>query len=365
MKLSESTKTKLREIIENEVRKVPDGQRIKLDTELLEELIFFHGTAKMDDSEYEVRFKVPIWTGEFLSKIDLSELSFKNVLTTRLTEFVDLGAELSDETEKSLMEFEYEDHFGNKRSDQDFPYVLEDKSILGDYQLRTPFINFRNTNINIDFSETIDRWLACWDLSGVDLSNSSVEKLYCIDGCNLSRTNIKAADTPWLENEPFDEDKENQDSWFSVHNTNLSNNDLSGININVINTRSNNFANTGVQIDCLSDVDESVKTEFENSLKKGHLCGCYLDGVLINSGQTLEDILREKKKKNIIDSEKEEQLLSELPGIIESQLPKTELSVGEQKERLFDLKHMVDDISSPSYDSQDQEAYSDFNSHGI
>lgn len=53
--------------------KLPEGKRIHLDCELLEELIFERVTI---DNEM---VKYPIWSGECLKKIDLSEVSFENV----------------------------------------------------------------------------------------------------------------------------------------------------------------------------------------------------------------------------------------------------------------------------------------------
>lgn len=363
MKLSENAKTRLRKIIEEEVKNVPEGQRVKLDTDLLEELIFFHGTAKINDSEYEKEFKVPVWTGDFLSKIDLSELSFKNVVLERLATFEDI-AEISEDTRKSFIEFEYEDSRGYKEWRDDFPFVLEDRSILGNNRNTFPFVNFRNTNINIDFSEAVDEWLACWDLSGVDLSKSSIEKINAIDGSNLSRTNIKAANAPWLEEEPYDEDNDDkQNFWFSIYHTDLSNNDLSGIHTNIMNIieADNNISNTGVRIDYLQDIDDRTKAKFESRLRSGHLYGCYLNDLLIKNEQTLEDIIRRKEQKNFEDKENEGKLITQLPGMIRAQLPKAELNSDEQKERLFKLRQLFEDDPYSFQNKENQNMSKDSN----
>lgn len=73
MNLDNHLKKELRKIIECKVRRVPFGKRIKIDNELLEELIFEQDPCGAKG------VRVPIWTGKFLSKIDLSELSFDNV----------------------------------------------------------------------------------------------------------------------------------------------------------------------------------------------------------------------------------------------------------------------------------------------
>ena len=43
MKLSEETKTKMRKIIEDEFKKVPEGIKVKLDIEMMDELIELFG----------------------------------------------------------------------------------------------------------------------------------------------------------------------------------------------------------------------------------------------------------------------------------------------------------------------------------
>lgn len=55
------------------MRRVPAGKRVIIDKELLEELIF------EPDPDNPQEAKIPIWTGTFLSKIDLSGISFDNV----------------------------------------------------------------------------------------------------------------------------------------------------------------------------------------------------------------------------------------------------------------------------------------------
>ena len=63
----------LRKMIEEKIKKVPDGKRLYINKELLERLLF------EQDIKHLTYIKVPMWTGEFLSKIDLSEISFENV----------------------------------------------------------------------------------------------------------------------------------------------------------------------------------------------------------------------------------------------------------------------------------------------
>lgn len=64
-------KNERRRLIIEELKNVPDGERIKINKDLLEELLF--------DVDDVYGYKFPTWTGDFLSKIDLSEISFKDV----------------------------------------------------------------------------------------------------------------------------------------------------------------------------------------------------------------------------------------------------------------------------------------------
>lgn len=63
----------LRQMIEEKIKKVPQGKRLYINKDLLEKLIFEQETNNRKN------VKIPVWTGEFLSKIDLSEISFENV----------------------------------------------------------------------------------------------------------------------------------------------------------------------------------------------------------------------------------------------------------------------------------------------
>ena len=81
MRLSEKDRYAFRERIEVMLRKVPEGQRIKLDKDLLEDLLFVKKTV---NEEKDIMVKLPVWSGKFLRKIDLSEVSFDNVSWTML-----------------------------------------------------------------------------------------------------------------------------------------------------------------------------------------------------------------------------------------------------------------------------------------
>ena len=176
MRLNEGSKRELRANIEAQLQQVPDGQRVHLDKELLEDLIFFSGRNKAGTV-----IKVPIWTGSFLRKIDLSEVSFDNVC------FINDGYSLEREI-NVIMDAEPASRFViNKHSTKVAPFVIKYDD-LGD---RSPYIiDFSGTNINIDFSRIYGDRIECTDFSGVDLSKSNYQYLMSIDDCNFSNTKI-------------------------------------------------------------------------------------------------------------------------------------------------------------------------------
>lgn len=88
MKLSNQGKNELRNHIVEQLKKVPNGQRVKLEKDLLEDLLFEVVTI---DKEKEIKLKLPIWSGDFLKKIDLSEVDFSDVSWYTLSSDIERG----------------------------------------------------------------------------------------------------------------------------------------------------------------------------------------------------------------------------------------------------------------------------------
>ena len=65
MKLSNKSKDELREKIAEQLKEVPKGQRVQLDKDLLEDLLFEIITL---NKEKGIKIKLPIWSGDFLKK---------------------------------------------------------------------------------------------------------------------------------------------------------------------------------------------------------------------------------------------------------------------------------------------------------
>ena len=72
MKLNQKDKIEFRNFLKEELQKIELGlEKIKIPKEILEQLIF--------DINSETCAKKIAWSGDFLQKLDLSEISFDNV----------------------------------------------------------------------------------------------------------------------------------------------------------------------------------------------------------------------------------------------------------------------------------------------
>ena len=76
MLLIEEDKEELRKSIEQELERVPDGVKVHLDKSLLESLLFLKVCTNKEKGYYA---KLPIWSGPFLKKLDLSKVDFEDV----------------------------------------------------------------------------------------------------------------------------------------------------------------------------------------------------------------------------------------------------------------------------------------------
>lgn len=286
MKLNEKSKIELREKIEELLLGAPDGQRIHLDKDLLEGLLFDTIEPKSKDG---VLAKLPVWSGNFLRKIDLSEVSFDGVAWSVLNQtsgpnynmpWTSIGDNYglhSDETEM-----------------RDWKY-----RIIADGQK----INYSYTNANIDFSSSWEAkvlgkssFYLC-DFSGIDLSNKDLSDVEVIMDCNLSNTGVKLSSEQLYQRYEIGEVKKP----LRIYRTSFSGNDLSNIEIAVDYSylrHDIDLSGTGAHIKYDVDSMASDKSIFwhENedlAMKKAHIStainkttnegfwdGCYVNGNL-------------------------------------------------------------------------------------
>lgn len=267
MKLSYGCRCKLRKQIEEILKNVPDGQKIHLDKDLLEELLFekeiLCGTGNENKKAVA---KLPVWSGTFLRKIDLSEVSFKNVCWA--AEFYLLS---------SLWDKKYSKFLSN--------------------------VNYSYTNAKINFADAFyvtyhglrSIYIQHCNFEGVDLSNTKFDnELFELYLSNISNTNICLKNTKKIV----------------FTDSNVSNIDLSFIKVNLddmfdedkcFKLDSTNFYNTGLQITCNEDsLEKYQKSKFIKCVNSGKLQGCYLNGQLINSA--MEEQISKLVRKNICGS---------------------------------------------------------------
>lgn len=250
MKISYEGRCQLRRQIEEILKNVPNGQRIHLDKDLLEELLFekeiLCGT---DDEKEKAVAKLPVWSGTFLRKIDLSEVSFKDVCWAG--EFYLLPSLWDDKYKKVLSNVDY---------------------------------SYTNANINFldAFYATHNRYRSIYlqfcNFEGVDLSNNKFNNvLFELYLSNIANTNLCLKDAEKI----------------NFTDSIVSNIDLSWITVNLNDMFDENngfkfdstcFYNTRIQIsgnvDNLDKYEKSIFIKFVNS---GKLNGCYVNGKLINS----------------------------------------------------------------------------------
>lgn len=269
MVLSRENKEKLRREILQQLDNIAVNEKIHFDKNLLEELIF--ETIVFDNSR--LILKLPVWTGTFLRKIDLSEISFEDVSWSLLSN-LDYGV-LSCHFDNSVLE-----------------KIEEAKSINNG-----KVIDFSYTNANIDFEKSYEAKksrgieIRSCDFSGVDLSNNTTKNIIFAHQVNFANTNLKILDKKSLW-------------WFvecNLENLDLSNFKVSGLDLIDFGIMPSKFSlcnlkNTGINI-YISDsmFDESyegkkiglssddIKQIFFEYVSNGNIDNCILNKEKIES----------------------------------------------------------------------------------
>lgn len=246
MKLNYTKRWELRKQIEELLKNVPNGQKIHLDKDLLEELLF----EKELLSDNRLIGKVPVWSGQFLRKIDLSEISFKDVCWA--TEF----------------------------------YL--NPSLYAKYLSFISNVDYSYTNANINFLDSFhsmrrgyhDIYIQDCNFEGVDLSNNKFNESFVeFYRCNFANTNLNLSDALTV----------------SFGENNLSNIDLSWLDVDLdefasyetgsgVELLDSNYYNTRLKINGnINDLDRHCKDIYYEAIKEGRIVGCYINGELITS----------------------------------------------------------------------------------
>lgn len=264
MKLNKKGREELRKLVEMELKDIPDGTKIKLDKKMLNILLFDTISYKCNSKKI---VKLPVWSGEFLRKLDLSQVSFKNVSWALLGEGKD------SETGKRFFDDECWQYF----------LVNYGKPMSGR-------VNYSGTNIQVDFNEAWEMQLrkdenvdigveiyGCDfsnnDLSGVDISNFSE-----VRASNFANTGLVIPKS--LENYNFS-------IFFYTDLTGVSLGNLVVNLVDLLTTGGNiigvgcNLKNTRLSI--VLDAkrlngDKTLQQNFKTILMSGDLNGCYING---------------------------------------------------------------------------------------
>lgn len=326
---SRETIKELRKKIKKMLKKVPDGERISVkNVKNLEKLIF---QEYVIDEQKGIKIKIPVWTGDFLSKLDLSELDFSDVAWGLYC------VEDNRNPDKVLAEkYVYHDDVMDRLkeivSNYNIASAYEDYNELSreiyDCFDSVTVRRFINTNAKIDLKKSFEYktfnhiFINCADFEGTDLSNNSLynEKVTLYDSY-LKDTNLNLKDARDI----------------SVYGTDLENINLSNFSVRFYNENDFGlgdniqyscneedypaiyfnieihgdfipcFKNTGLNIQYNGNMEEYFQSKYELPLyingieiksltdylyKSGLFDGCKVDGSLLKSEyMTSEELL--------------------------------------------------------------------------
>ena len=261
MILTDKEIIKLRSILEEKLKRVPDKKKITIDKDILEQLLFETAYVVIDGKIEDRGCRYIAWSGPFLSKVDLSDISFDNVLWG---------------------------YYG--KYDERF-YINNDNKDI--------YVDLSNTNANIDFSTSARRRYDGYDtiincnLTKVDLSKTSLGKDSVILNSSLRKTNLVF----------------NNDTIGVFENSDLTGTDMTNVVVTEYSfcTDENGFGpftilkNTGLNIRTNVESEEEYEDALRLSMSLGNLDGCYLDGELIDS--ELKDREENRTFINDVDSQ--------------------------------------------------------------
>lgn len=248
----------LRKKIEEMAEYIDDNVTLHLSKDVLEKLLF---TEVVYNKETGATLKLPTWSGEFLRKIDLSEVSFEDVAWSLLVPSY-------DEVRNDLLDAD----------------VLE--KLMSDYYAPHDYVvDYSMTNANIDFSKSFEAKtsgeirivncdFSCCDLSANDMTNFKYASDSKFNFSNLvlpnSDFNMYYCDLRGLNLRNFSDDAYGLIS--DVGNARFKNCDLRSTGINVT---------MPISIELNYVESQNFDSQFSAYLKNGSLDYCYLDRDLI------------------------------------------------------------------------------------
>lgn len=278
---------KLRASVEVLLASAPTNKKIQLPKETLEQLLFEEFTYN------DKKYKLPIWSGDFLKKLDLSQISFEDVSWSVIGLY-----EIDGDTTYLTND---EDYDNLKKIDR-----LKENS-LDVSNGQNCRVCYAGTNAMIDFTKSMEvkelgiiSIMDC-DFSNCDFSANNLSNLTNIEMINISNCNFSNSKTfnipPQIE--------------LTINYSNFENTNLSNIEINGLETFENknfidcNFKNTGLKISLSVDSIKQIMSSKNNDIPKKHYqelltaylqdkwIGCYLNGSLVRNKrqEAIDEIL--------------------------------------------------------------------------
>ncbi len=307
MKLNRQGRDELRAKIVEQLQNVPNGQRVHIDKELLEELLF---ETIVYNKETGATVKLPFWSGQFLSKIDLSEISFDNVSWLLLS---GIGEDTAQE-------------FFDDDSLKEFEKLLNE--IESNRQLNAYHVDYSNTNAKIDFLKSFEAThgtkkpqMSGVSFYGVDFSNLDISMFSFIGDSNLGNTGIKVSSLDGLcSGQIMDVSLENIDlSNFVLHARKIIDEETPFVGCCFANSKLNIIYNPE---EFELKPGETVRPDFYKSifaglLKDGAFDGCYINGKLVHTEEERQTIAQNKRAEY---EKMKEDLISQTTSSIEEQV---------------------------------------------
>lgn len=274
MNLNKKGRDELRAMVEKELRNVSDGDRIELEETLLETLLFEKIIYKKKPKK---SLKLPVWSGSFLRKLDLSKVSFDNVSWSLLGEGVnsELGKQFFDE-----------DCWQN---------------FLTNYEKNNIRVDYSGTNMTVNFNQS-------WEMNAA--KEAKTEASVIIHNCDFSKVDLSQVDASHFQEVRASSfastglviPKSLEKSGYAIFfYTNLSGVNLGkfivdlldiitiggpviGVGCNLSNTRLN------IVLNAESISDEISRRNFKTILMSGDLDGCFINGKRVLSHEEKEEI---------------------------------------------------------------------------
>lgn len=272
MKLTEKSKVDIRKYIEENIKEIPDGERIHLDKTFLEELLFYDVYVPCPEKNERQKVRILVWSGDFLQKIDLSEVSFDNVLWS----FEKIGKLSSQVHSKYFKEFF--EIMTNSVNHNEYTIDLAHTNAK---------INFETASF-FNFNEKGLMDLRFCNFEGLDLRDANLQKIGYAKKCNFSNCMIDIGQL--ISNGRFGDCNFNFcHGWECDFNIDYS----TFINL----FRNCSFKDSGLNIKIEEKIqNHDFKNLFISSYKKGYYDGCYFNGKLKKTRQECEDRKKEIRK---------------------------------------------------------------------